>query len=326
MGESILDDEAPRLWGQRLANFVDVRVGGERFELYRDVTRGAILILANPDTSAVEEAMALANRAGSALNVLILGRQDPGPGIRLPDASGRVRETYFGERGGEPMVLLSDADQRCIDATSLSVGWTHRISDHLADLARPQPERRQSTAPVMIVRNLLDPAQRRRLLDAFDGRHEEGTVSLTRAGEVADTVLPQFKKRRDVTLDPKEELYQVVMSAIAQRLMPELHKAWWIEKLRTESFYIAGYSADRGDFFAPHRANTLPQTAKRRVAVSIELNDDYEGGGLVFPEYSDDAWRAPPGGGLVFSCSLMHEALPTTKGVRYVLLAFLNEP
>ncbi|NQW09155.1 MAG: hypothetical protein HQ481_04640 [Alphaproteobacteria bacterium] len=45
----------------------------------------------------------------------------------------------------------------------------------------------------------------------------------------------------------------------------------------------------------------------------------------MFPEYSDDRWRAPAGGGLVFSCSLMHEAVPVIEGRRYVLLAFLAE-
>ena len=108
--------------------------------------------------------------------------------------------------------------------------------------------------------------------------------------------------------------------------MPELWKAWWIDRLQTEAFYVASYQAERGDFFSAHRDNNLPSTERRRIAVSIELSDDYEGGGLVFPEYSDDRWRAPAGGGLVFSCSLMHEAVPVTAGLRYVLLAFLAAP
>ena len=32
------------------------------------------------------------------------------------------------------------------------------------------------------------------------------------------------------------------------------------------------------------------------------------------------------GGAVVFSCSLLHEALPVTKGVRYALLTFLRQP
>ena len=41
------------------------------------------------------------------------------------------------------------------------------------------------------------------------------------------------------------------------------------------------------------------------------------------PEFGPQAYRAPTGGELVFSCSLLHEALPVTKGKRYAYLPFL---
>jgi predicted 2-oxoglutarate/Fe(II)-dependent dioxygenase YbiX len=59
--------------------------------------------------------------------------------------------------------------------------------------------------------------------------------------------------------------------------------------------------------------------------VSINLNDDFEGGGLVFPEYSARVYRPPVGGALVFSCSLMHAVLPMTRGRRYACLPFVYD-
>jgi predicted 2-oxoglutarate/Fe(II)-dependent dioxygenase YbiX len=53
--------------------------------------------------------------------------------------------------------------------------------------------------------------------------------------------------------------------------------------------------------------------------------EDYEGGNLRFPEFDDRSYRAPSGGAIVFSCSLMHEALPVTKGKRYCVLPFLYD-
>ena len=53
--------------------------------------------------------------------------------------------------------------------------------------------------------------------------------------------------------------------------------------------------------------------------------EEYEGGNLRFPEFDDRSYRAPTGGAVVFSCSLMHEALPVTKGRRFCVLPFLYD-
>ena len=73
--------------------------------------------------------------------------------------------------------------------------------------------------------------------------------------------------------------------------------------------------------FGPSERSS-PGTAERRFAVTINLNDDYDGGGVVFPEYGPDHYRPEAGGILIFSCSLIHEALPVTRGRRFALLNF----
>ena len=66
--------------------------------------------------------------------------------------------------------------------------------------------------------------------------------------------------------------------------------------------------------------------AHRRFAVTINLNaEEFEGGELRFPEYGLQSWRAPTGGAVVFSCSLLHQALPVTAGRRYAFLPFLYD-
>ncbi len=67
-------------------------------------------------------------------------------------------------------------------------------------------------------------------------------------------------------------------------------------------------------------------TAHRSFAVTSNLNaEEYEGGDLRFPEFGDRTYRAPTGGAVVFSCSLLHEATPVTKGKRYAFLPFLYD-
>ena len=60
--------------------------------------------------------------------------------------------------------------------------------------------------------------------------------------------------------------------------------------------------------------------------MTVNLNaGEYEGGDLVFPEYGRVTYRAPTGGAVVFSCSLLHEARPVTQGRRYAFLPFLYD-
>ncbi|MEQ9331519.1 2OG-Fe(II) oxygenase [Thalassobaculum sp.] len=323
----------PPNWGRRLPNFIAEDMAGRRFEYHRDVVRGpTVMVSRGPSAEVARVVSAVDGRA----TVLAIGKA-PGtatvtPGLRgLLDPEGKIRAALFpgpaSVGGAPPEVLLADADQRLVARERLDEPGLVRIRAALDGLSRPAAGERRATAPVMLLPNLLDQDLRDRLIAAFKADNREGTVAIVDAqGNPTIVEMPDRKRRRDLTLDRGGPLYAEIHTAIAQRLMPELWKAWWIDRLQTEAFYVASYQAERGDFFSAHRDNNLPSTERRRIAVSIELNDDYEGGGLVFPEYSDDRWRAPAGGGLVFSCSLMHEAVPVTAGLRYVLLVFLAAP
>ena len=52
---------------------------------------------------------------------------------------------------------------------------------------------------------------------------------------------------------------------------------------RMERYIVSCYAAEDGAISAPHRDNTTKGTAHRRFAVSINLNDEFEGGEVGFP-------------------------------------------
>src|SRR5258706_185844 len=80
----------------------------------------------------------------------------------------------------------------------------------------------------------------------------------------------------------------------------------------------------RGGEAHGHRHNPAPIVAHRRFACSINLNsEEFEGGGLRYPEYGDQQYRPATGEAIVFSSSILHEVMHVTAGRRYVLLAFL---
>jgi hypothetical protein len=107
--------------------------------------------------------------------------------------------------------------------------------------------------------------------------------------------------------------------------VPEIAKAFQFRVTRIERYIVACYDAADGGHFRAHRDNTTKGTAHRRFAVSINLNDGYDGGELWFPEFGPRRYRPPAGGAVVFSCSLLHEATRVTRGVRYATLPFLYD-
>jgi predicted 2-oxoglutarate/Fe(II)-dependent dioxygenase YbiX len=90
-----------------------------------------------------------------------------------------------------------------------------------------------------------------------------------------------------------------------------------------DRYIVACYDSAVGGHFYRHRDNVNAGAQHRRFAVSLNLNSDYEGCDLVFPEFGRRAYRAPHGGAVVFSCGALHQVTPVTRGRRYAFLAFL---
>ena len=132
------------------------------------------------------------------------------------------------------------------------------------------------------------------------------------------------KQRRDHELNDLD-LLRDLRQRIEWRLVPEILKAMQFRATRIERYIVACYD-ESGGFFRAHRDNLNRGTAHRQFAVTINLNaDDYEGGDLAFPEFGALTYRPATGDALVFSCSLLHEALPVTRGRRYAFLPFLYD-
>jgi predicted 2-oxoglutarate/Fe(II)-dependent dioxygenase YbiX len=92
-----------------------------------------------------------------------------------------------------------------------------------------------------------------------------------------------------------------------------------------ERYIVSCYAAEDAAHFRAHRDNTTKGTAHRRFAVSINLNDDFDGGEVSFPEYGPRSFKPPPGGAVVFSCSLLHAVSQVTRGRRFAFLPFLYD-
>jgi predicted 2-oxoglutarate/Fe(II)-dependent dioxygenase YbiX len=75
----------------------------------------------------------------------------------------------------------------------------------------------------------------------------------------------------------------------------------------------------------PRRDNTTRGTAHRRFALSVNLNDGFDGGELCLPEYGSRTYKPPAGCAVVFSGALLHQVTPVRSGRRYAFLPFLYD-
>ncbi len=224
-----------------------------------------------------------------------------------------------------PFWLVLDPQLRCVFKAPIT--QTGAVLDFIT--AAPDVEDHAGAplhAPVLILPRVFEPQLCRQLIAAYeaDGGRASGFMRDV-DGKTRLILDPAHKRRSDHDLtDPA--LRQAAAGRIRDRLIPEVAKAFQFQATRMERYLVGCYDAAEGGHFRPHRDNTTAGTAHRRFAVTINLNaDEYEGGDLSFPEFGPRRYRAPTGGAVVFSCSLLHMVDPITAGRRFAFLPFLYD-
>lgn len=221
-----------------------------------------------------------------------------------------------------PHWLLLDPQLRVIGTYEIDKG--QQALKHL-DAVKDR-DNSSSWAPVLSLPNVFEPELCAHLVKLYNksGGQESGFMREV-DGKTVLKVDPSHKVRSDFEIKDRE-LRRALIRRVDRRIIPEIERAFQFAATRVERYIVACYDADSGGHFKPHRDNTTKGTAHRRFAVTINLNaDDYDGGDLRFPEFGNRTYRATTGGAVVFSCSLLHEATPVTRGRRYAFLPFLYD-
>jgi predicted 2-oxoglutarate/Fe(II)-dependent dioxygenase YbiX/peroxiredoxin len=180
-------------------------------------------------------------------------------------------------------------------------------------------------APVLVIPDVFEPEFCRHLIGLYEqhGGEESGFMREI-DGKTVPTHDRSHKSRKDFTVtDPG--LMQQIQRRIVRRVNPEIEKVHFFKPTRMERYIVSCYAAEDGGHFRAHRDNTTKGTAHRRFAVSINLNADFDGGEVSFPEYGPRGYKAPPGGAVVFSCPLLHAVSSVTRGRRYAFLPFIYD-
>ena len=194
------------------------------------------------------------------------------------------------------------------------------IGKILADVSPPAPMPGPIItmhAPVLIIPNVLTSEQCQFLIQHWQqGNQFEGKVGVGSQARAQKSA----KVRTDILL--KESMMSKVDYIFGGTLFPEIEKVFGLKVTHREEYKIGCYDASKGGFFKPHRDNFDKYLCHRRVAMTLNLNDAYDGGGLNFPEYGNSVYRPEAGGAVIFPCSLMHQALPVKSGQRFMMVSF----
>ena len=251
-----------------------------------------------------------------------------GKGQFLPALLAQAGAVSFGQGMGlrqrvialDPNLRVATTfDTRALLAAAEAIGELARSvrADGGADLCLTTP-----MAPVLVLPRVFEPDFCTQLIRLWGkGDHKDSGVS-SRYGNVDMAAL---KRTEDYTI-VEPMMLKAVSDRLAYRIGPELTKVFAFDREFTfDAHVVLSYSAEGRHFFAAHRDNGAPATADRAFAVSLNLNDDFEGGELVFPEYAAVRVSPPAGAAAVFSCSLLHAVGPVTRGRRYALTTFFRQ-
>lgn len=289
----------------------------------------SLLVFLGEDSSEIVEGLLAGLRQKGDLPVF--GVHTGGPPVGewsfpvFRDETRAVRSAYRLGDATHAVVLVLDANLRVLGSVRPVDGDVVEDVARLLAEARKRVEPMEITvqAPVLLIDHVLEPQICDFLQQVWENQgNEETGVEQSHGVARQELINHQNKSRRDHVVGD-EKLMKMLSATIGRRVMPEVQRAFAYRATRFEGFKIACYDSATSGFFHAHRDNLSPTTAHRKFALTINLNDGYDGGHLRFPEFGPHLYRPEPGGAVVFSCSHLHEVTRVTSGRRFALLSFL---
>jgi predicted 2-oxoglutarate/Fe(II)-dependent dioxygenase YbiX len=125
---------------------------------------------------------------------------------------------------------------------------------------------------------------------------DERDVEVARIGANIDSILPGY----------------------GERVRRAFEEGFALKSLKVDGFVLSRYSP--GSHIKPHSDTGVRSTSRILTCVQY-FNDDYEGGGLEFPQF-ELSYRPFPGDLVLFYSEYLHAVRQITSGVRYSMISF----
>ena len=242
----------------------------------------------------------------------------------IADYEGAIARLFAA--GGSPRTIVLDPMLRAVANVSCEPREEHDrvVGQFLAALPPvDQSAGVAMTAPALILPRVFETELCANLVRLFElvGGSDSGFL-VERGGKPEILIDHAKKSRRDMVITAPD-LRAVIRERVVKRVLPAIEMYFQFRVTHMDRYLIARYDAESGGRFFRHRDNMSPGVEHRRFALSLNLNADFEGCDLIFPEFGRRTYRPPAGGAIVFSCGALHEVTPISRGRRYAFLPFL---
>ena len=205
--------------------------------------------------------------------------------------------------GDEYQVYITSPNRRIIsvmDSDELREIKEFNIEDYLP---------KEVHIPYLLIENALDDDLLKKVINFYNQKKIEGKL-----------ISHQHSTKDRLHVHPDAELEKELDHKISRSVLPELRKVFYFDAEYRELYKICSYDAETSGRFHPHRDTPAPYQ-HRKYALSLFLNDDYEGGEFVLPEYGLKV-KPKANTAFIFPGISTHQVLPVTKGSRMTIISF----
>jgi predicted 2-oxoglutarate/Fe(II)-dependent dioxygenase YbiX len=163
--------------------------------------------------------------------------------------------------------------------------------------------------PFLMIENALDDA----LLNKVINYLNESKIN-------NNTTSHNHATKNRLHVHPNSELEKELDNKLSRSVFPELMKVFYMDVSHRETYKICSYDSETRGRFHMHRDTPEPYQ-HRKYAMSLLLNDDYEGGEFVLPEYGFKI-KPKANTAFIFPGISTHQVLEVTKGSRMAIITF----
>lgn len=160
--------------------------------------------------------------------------------------------------------------------------------------------------PYLIIENVLDDKLLKQVFDFYYNSNRQE--------------LHNSCNKNRLHVHPDLELEKMIDNKLSRSLFPEIKKIFYFDVEYREIYKICSYNSETNGRFAAHRDTPYPHQ-HRKFALSLILNDDYEGGELYLPEY-DISLKPKANTAIVFPGICTHQVNPIISGSRKTIITF----
>ena len=167
----------------------------------------------------------------------------------------------------------------------------------------------KSHIPYLLVEDVLNPELLNKVIKYYKDN-------------VDKAIIHNSSGKNRLHVHPNLELEKEIDNRLSRSLFPEIKKVFYFDVNNRESYKISSYDAVTSGRFHSHRDTPKPHQ-HRRYAMSLLLNDDYEGGDLYLAEYGISI-KPKKNCAFIFPGIYSHQVKQITKGSRMCMISFFT--